>query len=96
MGLLSGMRSDYGGNAKNRRKGVRRSVDSQGWVRMDRSFAVQPCRVLDRSDTGVCIRLDRTDGITSEFTLLATRLEKSGRRAKVKWRRGLQVGAQFV
>jgi hypothetical protein len=97
MGLLSGkQRSDYGGSDKDRRKGKRRSLGSQGWVRMDRSFAVLPCKILETSDTGVRISLDRSEGLTDEFTLLATRSATSGRRAKVKWRRGLQVGAQFV
>lgn len=96
MGLLSGKpRDEFAGYAKDRRKGKRRSFGNEGWVRMDRSFAVRPCKVLEASDTGVRISLDRSEGLTDEFTLLATRSATSGRRLKVKWRRGLQVGAQF-
>lgn len=96
MGLLSGtLGYDYGGHIKDRRSSKRRSLGNKGWVRLDRSFAVRSCKVLEASNTGVRINLDRSDGLTDEFTLMATRGEASGRRAKVKWRRGLQVGAEF-
>lgn len=96
MGLFSGkLGYDYGGNIKDRREAKRRPLGNQGWVRFGRSFAVRACRVLDTSNTGVRLHLDRSDGLTDEFILMATRGEGAGRRAKVKWRRGLQVGAEF-
>ena len=96
MGLLSGtLGYDYGGHIKDRRKNKRRPLGNLSWVRLDGSFAVRACKVLESSNTGVRLSLDRSDGLTEEFTLMATRGEVQGRRAKVKWRRGLQVGAEF-
>jgi hypothetical protein len=50
---------------------------------------------MDVSNCGACIVLDRSDGLTDEFTLMTSRQQSSGRRARVKWRRGLQIGAEF-
>lgn len=96
MGLFSAnIGYDHGGNIKNRRKINRRPMDAAGWVRLNSSFAVRTCKVVDASNTGARIVLDRSDGLTDEFTLMTSRRDGSGRRAKVKWRRGLQVGAEF-
>jgi hypothetical protein len=96
MGLLSvALGYDHGGNIKNRRKIKRRAMGAPGWVRLESSFAVRSCKVMDVSNCGACIVLDRSDGLTDEFTLMTSRQQSSGRRARVKWRRGLQIGAEF-
>lgn len=96
MGLFSGrLGYDYGGNIKDRRKTKRRAMGSQGWVRLEGSFGIRSCKVIETSNTGVRISLDRSDGTIDEFTLMANRADHAGRRAKVRWRRGQQVGAEF-
>lgn len=97
MGLLSrNTGSNFSGRGKDRRKNRRRVSRSSAWVRLEGGFAVRPCNVLNSSDSGVCIQLDDADALTSEFTLMMSRTGSSSRRARVKWRRGAQVGAEFV
>jgi hypothetical protein len=75
------------------RRSTRRTSGSRAWIRLDRSFAVRPCRVLDLSATGA--RLSIEGEITKSFVLLLS-LNSAGRKARIKWRRGNQVGIQFV
>jgi hypothetical protein len=60
---------------------------------LDSSFAVRPCRVIDLSPAGA--RLVIEGDVTKSFVLLLS-LNSAGRKARIKWRRGHQVGIQFV
>jgi hypothetical protein len=81
---------------KELRKTSRKKVGATAWIRLDGGFAVRSCRVIDLSDSGVQILLDAGQTIPSLFTLLMSRTAGSGRRARLKWRRGLQIGAEFI
>lgn len=74
------------------RKSARVSTGGSGWIRLDGGFAKRACRVLDISDTGVCLSSD--DLVPNAFTFLSDK-GGPGRRARVKWRRGKMVGAEF-
>lgn len=80
---------------RERRRGRRRSVNTEAFVRLEGSFAVRRCNVLDLSATGVRILLDGPDRIPNGFTLMASR-SSPGRNARVKWQRGNTVGAEFI
>ena len=80
---------------KEQRKATRRKVGPNGFIRPDGGFAVRPCTVVDLSDTGVQISIDAAKSVPSTFTFLTTRTG-AGRRAVVKWRRGTQIGAEFL
>jgi hypothetical protein len=82
--------------SKEKRRSSRRSVRTNGWIRMDGAFAVLPCKVHDISNNGVRITLDRLETVSGEFTFMMSRNGGSGRRARLKWRRGLQIGAEFM
>jgi hypothetical protein len=79
---------------KELRRAARMKVGSDAWIRG--GFAVLSCKVVDLSDTGVQIRLGTAHLIPDTFTLLTSRSAASGRSARVKWRRGTQVGAEFL
>jgi hypothetical protein len=79
--------------SKDQRKSTRRSINTRGWIRVDGGFAVRPCGVLDLSETGA--RLSFEGDIPSSFALLLSR-DSKGRNARIKWRRGSQVGIVFV
>jgi hypothetical protein len=81
---------------KELRKAPRRESDAKAWIRLDGGFAVRPCSVVDLSDIGVQITVHAAETIPGVFTLLMSRDASSGRRARVKWRRGLQLGAEFI
>jgi hypothetical protein len=51
--------------------------------------------VVDLSDTGVQISIDAAKSAPSTATFLTSRTAV-GRRTVVKWRRGSQIGAEFL
>jgi hypothetical protein len=96
MGILSRLGYGNGNRGKDRRKAIRRHHNVDAWVRPDRSFAKQPCKLIDMSSMGVRISVERPEGFTGTFLLLTSRDGSSARRVKMKWRRGNQIGAEFV
>jgi len=76
-----------------RRKSARSTHGSRAWIRPDSSFAVRECRVVDLSPVGA--RLSIEGEIPKSFALLLS-LNSAGRKARIKWRRGNQVGIQFI
>lgn len=81
---------------KDKRKAHRRKYNTAAWIRFDGGFGVRPCNVVDLSDTGVQIAVDRADSVPGTFSFLMSREAGTGRRARVKWRRGSQIGAEFL
>jgi hypothetical protein len=80
---------------KELRKATRRKVSVNGFIRPDGGFAVRPCTIIDLSDTGVQISITEPRSVPNTFTFMTSRTG-TGRRATVKWRRGSQIGAQFL
>jgi hypothetical protein len=81
---------------KEHRIASRRKVGAKAWIGLDGGFAVRPCKMVDLSDTGVQIAVHATETVPSIFTFLMSRDAGLGRRARVKWRRGSQIGAEFI
>ena len=81
---------------KEQRKASRRKVGAKAWIGLDGGFAKRPCNVVDLSDTGVQIIIDAAATISGEFTFWTSRDAGLGRRARIKWRRGSQIGAEFI
>ena len=80
---------------KELRKATRRKVSASGFIRPDGGFAVRACTVIDLSNTGVQISIDAANSVPNTFMFLTSR-NAAGRRATVKWRRGSQIGAEFL
>ena len=78
------------------RKSPRRRMGSQAWIRPDDGFAVRKCIISDISPTGVRLFLDPSHVTVKEFRLLLSRNAAQGCHCRVKWRRGSQVGAEFL
>ena len=87
---------DFDVRSKDRRKSPRRQQNSDGWIRLGEGFAVRPCKLVDVSDTGLRISMDRVDRFMTTFVFMASRDDPTGRRARVRWRRGAQIGAEFI
>ena len=80
-----------------KRKAERRKSGANAWIRLDGGgFAMRPCNMVDLSDTGVQITVHAAEAVPGVFTLLLSRDASFGRRARVKWRRGSQIGAEFI
>jgi hypothetical protein len=78
----------------NRRRAIRQKRDLNGWIQSKGSIAVQECRILDLSQTGVRLALVDAHKITNGFILYLSK-NGTGRNATVKWRRGTQIGAEI-
>jgi PilZ domain len=81
---------------KDWRKTLRTPVGSKVWIRFDNGFSVRECRLVDQSNGGIRILIDGPYDVASLFSLLMTRNAAPGRRCRVKWRRGQEIGAEFV
>src|SRR5262249_27381264 len=79
----------------NKRQAARVKSGTPAWIRLDGGFATRPCRLLDVSDTGVRIAVDRGLQVPSDFVIVLSQ-RGHGRRCVVKWRNATQIGAEFV
>ena len=78
------------------RKGLIEDIGSKVWIRLDDGFSVRACRLIDLSSSGVRIMVDAPHDVAQRFSLLLTRNAVPGRRCRVKWRKGSEIGADFV
>jgi hypothetical protein len=85
-----------GRTRSHKRKAERRKSGANAWIRLEGGFAMRPCNMVDLSDTGVKITVHAAETVPGVFTLLLSRDASFGRRARVKWRRGSQIGAEFI
>jgi hypothetical protein len=78
------------------RKDDRSKIGGKVWIRFDDGFSVRACKLVDLSKGGVRIKVDAPRDVAGLFSLLMTRNAAPGRRCRVKWRRGSEIGAEFV
>jgi len=83
-------------NRKDKRQSPREKLGRTAWIRFDDGFSVRPCRLLDLSGTGARISVAAPSDVQGVFSLLLSRDAAPGRRCRVKWRRGSEIGAEFV
>jgi hypothetical protein len=81
---------------KDKRRSPRKKVSASAWIRLNGDFAVRPCKVHDISHNGVLIIISRGETVSNEFIFMMSRDGSSSRRARVKWRRGTEIGAEFI
>src|SRR5262249_11429039 len=80
---------------KDVRKSVRETTGTKAWIRFDDGFSVRACRLIDLSSTGVRIVVDAPHDVAGQFSLLLSR-GAPGRRCRIKWRQGSEIGAEFI
>ena len=71
-------------------------MGSQAWIRPDEGFSVRKCIISDISPTGVRLFIDPSHVTMKSFRLLMSRNSAQGCPCRVKWRRGAEVGAEFL
>jgi hypothetical protein len=74
----------------------REQMGTQAWIRFDDGFSVRPCRLIDLSRAGARIVVDAPHDVAGRFRLLLSRDASPGRSCRIKWRRGAEIGAEFV
>ena len=79
---------------ENRRAAPRhRGENDDAWIRLEGSL-VRRCQVVDLSRTGVRLTVTNADSLPNTFTLILSK-NTTERPARVKWRCGNEVGAEF-
>jgi hypothetical protein len=86
----------FGRKPKDKRRVARKNSSAKAWIRLDGGFALRQCNLIDHSDAGVCISVEAPEKVSNVFTLLISRDSTMGRRVRIKWRRGTQIGAEFI
>jgi PilZ domain-containing protein len=80
---------------QDRRRAPRRGLNTAGWIRLDGSFAIKECKIVDVSTAGVRLCIPFAGKIPETFTVLFSK-GAQGHRVRVIWRRANQIGAKFV
>ncbi len=78
------------------RNATRRRMGSTAWIRPDDGFSVRKCVIADISPTGVRLFVDESLVTMKKFNLLMSRGAGQGCACRVKWRRGTEIGAEFL
>jgi hypothetical protein len=78
------------------RRSTRRQMGASAWIRPDEGFSVRKCVISDISATGVRLFVDEQHLALKQFSLLMTRHQTHGCPCRVKWRRGTEIGAEFI
>ncbi len=81
---------------KESRKESRSKIGQKVWIRLDGGFSVRACKLVDLSGGGLRIKVDAPFDVAGLFSLMMTRNAAPGRRCRVKWRRGSEIGAEFI
>jgi PilZ domain len=78
-----------------RRLSPRRGLNAAGWLRLDGSFGMRECRIVDVSATGVRLATPFAGKLPETFTVLFEK-HGQGHRIRMIWRRANQIGAKFI
>lgn len=81
---------------KEDRRAPRERLGTKAWIRFDDGFSVRPCVLADYSGKGVRLLVQEPHTVAAQFSLLLKRDANPGRRCRVKWRRGAEIGAEFI
>jgi len=81
---------------KDSRKVVRQDLGTRAWIRFDDGFSVRACRLIDLSSNGVRLIVEAPHDVADRFRLLLSRDAAPGKRCRIKWRKGCEIGAEFV
>jgi hypothetical protein len=74
----------------------RDKAETKAWIRFDNGFSVRPCLLAALSGSGVRLVVNEPHAVAGQFRLLFKRDAALGRRCRVKWRSGSEIGAEFV
>jgi len=81
---------------KNDRDADREKAGTKAWIRFDDGFSVRPCLIAELSSTEVRIVVEEPHTVAEKFSLLFRRDSGPGRRCRIRWRRGSEIGAEFI
>jgi hypothetical protein len=71
-------------------------MGAPAWIRPDDGFSVRECLISDISPTGVRLIVDPAIITMKRFRLMTSRNAAHGCPCRVRWRRGSEIGAEFI
>ena len=78
-----------------RRAYERTATDEAGTIVFPNGKTRVPCRLLNRSEGGVLLKIGASENIPADFTLISGEPE-TGIVCRVAWRIGSRVGCEFI
>ena len=82
--------------SSNKRRTARQTVNSAAWLEIDGEARLRRCRLVDVSSNGARLIVENVDNIPDSFNLLLSRFGRSQYRCNVVWKRGDEVGVEFL
>jgi PilZ domain len=78
------------------RRHPRRPFSRLGWIDVGRGAALRLCTINDLSETGAGISLQSEEELPVQFDLFFAPRRGVGRRCRVVWKSGHEVGCKFT
>jgi hypothetical protein len=82
--------------AKDERVGPRKTVRRCGWLSRTKGEQLQECIVLDESEKGARLEVNRPSEIPDNFYIYMTLESTSRRQCRVAWRSDKQIGVEYL
>lgn len=79
-----------------RRKHARYAFSRVGWIDIGKGRPLILCMINDLSDTGARITIPSAQNLPKEFILLFTPQRGVGRRCRLIWQAGHDIGCKFT
>jgi len=92
---MAGFANSFG-RSRDKRRTIRRAHNVHAWVKSQSSFARRRCRIIDISSAGVRLSVDKGTELSDVFNLTLDGGSPQGHRVRVRWRRGNEVGGEFL
>lgn len=82
--------------SSNKRRTTRQTVNSAAWVEAEGDARLRRCRLIDISANGARLIVENVEDTPDSFNLLLSRFGRPLYRCNVVWRRGDEVGVEFL
>jgi len=83
-------------NPRELRRKVRRQLQCDAWILLDKQMLPIKCTIADLSVLGACVVLQSEEDLPNHFALLLTENGSAWFNCRLVWRAGLKVGIEFT
>jgi hypothetical protein len=80
----------------NKRRTARQTVNSTAWMEIDSDGRRRKCRLVDISANGARLIVENAESTPDSFNLLLSRFGRPYYRCNVIWKRGNEMGVEFL
>jgi hypothetical protein len=80
----------------NKRRTSRQAINAAAWLEIDNDTRLRRCKLVDISANGARLFVDDIENTPDTFNLLLSRFGRPNYRCNVVWRRGDELGVEFL